>query len=115
MMLNCSPINKKRYVKGRMSPIKNVDACKSIVKGEKTKLRSINEVLKYNKKESPIKKKSKSRVKMIVRELEKKPTNISSKPRIMSSRKKTEKKEFLEDGALLHQPKIKAFFNEKKN
>ena len=115
MMINCSPINKKRYVKGRMSPIKNEGTCKNIVKEERKKLRSINEVSKYNNKESPIKKKSKSRVKMIVKELEKKPTNISGKPRIMSSRKKSEKMEVLEDGALLDQPKIKNFFSEKKN
>ena len=50
-----------------MSPIKNEGACKNIVKEERKKLRSINEVLKYNNKESPIKKKSKSRVKLIVK------------------------------------------------
>ena len=46
----------------------------------KANIKSINEVLKYNSKESPIKKKAISRVKKIVRDLEKTPDKNSRRP-----------------------------------
>ena len=73
-------------------------------------IRSINDVLKYNSRESPIRKKSVSKVKMMVRDIENPKTSNQSKPFMKSVKKRSKKVEDSDAGALQNQPQITTFF-----
>ena len=76
----------------------------------KNELRSINDVLKYDKRASPIRKKSSNRVRNVVKNLEK-PQNKKSKKSLGIDKddKKTGVDEY-DVGSLHNQLKIKHFF-----
>ena len=76
-------------------------------------IRSINEVLRYNNRESPIKKKAISKVKMMVKELENPTEKDSSRPAIKSLRKSLKKNEKKDAGASQSQPQISTFLIKK--
>ena len=73
-------------------------------------IRSINDVLKYNSRESPIRKKSVSKVKMMVRSIENPKNSNQSKPFIKSAKKRSKKVENSDAGALQNQPQITTFY-----
>ena len=73
-------------------------------------IRSINDVLKYNSRESPIRKKSVSKVKMMVRDIENPKNSNQSKPFMKSAKKRLKKVENSDAGALHNQPQITTFY-----
>ena len=89
---------------------KVINSPTKIVKTSKNELRSINEVLKYDKRASPIRKSSSNRVKNVVRDLEKAQNKKSNKPLARVKRDMKTEVDKNDDGVLLTQPKIKHFF-----
>ena len=85
MQVRCSQLYKIKSHKDEInSPMKHKIEGKSMSLNKlhhgKANIKSINEVLKYNSEESPIKKKAISRVTKIVRDLEKTPDKNSRRP-----------------------------------
>ena len=107
------------YDKIRVKKDKNVQIhCsqkvkKKIQKDVVNSPRSINEVLRYNSRESPIMKKSSSKVKMMVKDLENPGNNDPSRPKVKSLKKRLKKNVKTDVGALQNQPQISTFFGKK--
>ena len=73
-------------------------------------VKSINEILKCNNRNSSVKKKETSKVKMLIRELENPKIRSPLKPKGRISQRKAKLKEIQDNGALSNQAQITNFF-----
>ena len=110
LMYNKIRVKKDKNVKIHCSQKSRKKSHKEVVDSP---IRSINEVLRYNNRESPINKKSISKVKMMVEDLENPENKDFSRPKVKSLKKRLKKNEKTDVGALHNQPHISTFFCKK--